>query len=206
MTSHSDNIWHLLHCTRHLFLALWHQATIFMTSHPLNLTWYPLYLCHQTHGVSFTTPTLDMASHTLYVWHHIQYSCCHNKYLWDYSNLYITSHPVLLWHHIKHVRYHNTAFMTTQHLDLTFHPPYLTSQPLYLSHHTDGTHICIDALLYQWHHSKCVSCHIWPTYGITPNEHHNIFTLYDINDHVLSHHKHCTQDIRSPLYDITSTL
>ena len=179
--------------------------TLYLLSDLLYLTLHPWYLCHQTHDISYTTPTLYMTSHTLYVWH-IQYPCYHKKYLWHYTPLCITKHPVYLWHHIQYVRYHHTAFITTQRLYLTFHPRYLTSQPLYLSHLTDGTLICIDALLYQWHHHKCVRCHIWHTYCITPNVHHIIFTLYDINDHVLSHHTHCIHDIRSPLYDITSTL
>ena len=42
------------------------------------------------------------------------------------------------------------TFMTTQRLYLASHPPYLTSQPLYLCHHTNGTHICIDVALYRW--------------------------------------------------------
>ena len=180
--------------------------TLYLPSDPLYLTLHPQYLCHQTHGISYTTPTLYMISHTLYVWHQIHYPCYPNTYLWHYTPLWITSHPVYLWHNMQYVRYHHTAFMTTQGLYVRFHTPYLTSQPLYLCHHTDGTHISIDALLYQWHHNKCVSCHIWHTYGITPNVHHIIFALYYIKDHVLSHHKHCIHDIRSPHYDITSTL
>ena len=85
---------------------------------------------------------------------------------------------------------------------MTFHPPYLTSQPLYLCHHTDGTDICIDVLLYWWHHNKCVSHHTWHTCDNIPNLNLKTFTVYDINDHVFGHHKHSMHDIRSPLYDI----
>ena len=95
--------------------------------------------------------------------------------------------------------------MRAQWLYLTSHPPYLTSQPLDLCHHTDGTHICINVSVCKWHH-KCVSHHTWHTCDIIPNLNHIISTLYDINDHVLWHHKHCIHDIRSPPYDITSTL
>ena len=73
MTSHSDNVWHLLHYTRHHFLRLWHQATIFMTSHPLYLTWYLLYLCHHTHHIDDITATIWMVSHPVYLWHHSPY-------------------------------------------------------------------------------------------------------------------------------------
>ena len=205
MTSHSDNICHLLHYTRNHILALWPQATIFMTSHPLYCASYPVYLCHQTQGINYTTPALCMISHTLYMRKHIKYTCNHNNCLWHHTPLCITSHPLYLWHHIQYVCYHHTAFMTKQQLYLTCHPPYLTSQPLYLCHHTYGTHICIYVSLYPWYH-KCVTHHNWHMYDIILILHHITFTLYDINDHVLWHHKHCIHDIRSPLYDITSTL
>ena len=151
--------------------------------------------------------------HSTYVWHHLHYRRRHIHSITPSHNLYdftstsdMTSHPVYLWHHIQYVRYHHMAFMTTQSLYMTSHPPYLTSQILYLCHHTDGTHICIDVSLYRWHPSKCVTHHTRHIYGIIPDLHHIAFTLYGINNHVLWHHKHCIHDIRSPLYDITSTL
>ena len=180
--------------------------TLYLPYDTLYLKLHRLCLCHQTHGISYTTPTICMTSHTLYVWHHIQYACYHNNCLGHYTPLCITSHPVYLWHRIQYVRYNHTAFMTTQRLYRTSLPSYLTSPPLYLCHHTDGTHICINVLLYQWHHSKCVSHRSWHTYNIIPNLHPITFTLYDINDHVLWHHIHGIHDIRSPLYDMTSTL
>ena len=136
------------------------------------------------------------------MWHHIQYACYHNKCLGHYTPLHITSHPVYLWHHIQYVCYHRTAFMTIQWQYRTSHPPYLTSQPLYQCLHTEGTHICINVWLYQWHQNKCVTDHTWHTYDIIPNLHPIIFTLYDIHDHVLWHHIHGIHDIRSPLNDI----
>ena len=180
--------------------------TLYLPSDPPYLTLHPLYLCHQTKGISYSKPTPCMTSHTLYLWHHIKYACYHSKCLGYYTPLCITSHPVYLWHHIQYVRYHHTAFMTTQWLYLTCFPPYLTPQPLYLCHHTNGTHICIDVSLYWWHHNKCVSHHTWNMHDIITNLHPITFTLYDINDHVLWHHIHDIHDIRSPLYDITSTL
>ena len=96
--------------------------------------------------------------------------------------------------------------MKTERLYRTFHPPYLKSQPLYLCHHTDGTHLCIDISHYWWHHNKCASYHTWNTYDIIPNLHPITFTLYDMNDHVLWQHINGIRDIRSSLYDIISTL
>ena len=112
-------------------------------------------------------------------------------------SIFMTSYPI---HMLSPYCFHDN-----RKLYLTSHPPYLTSQPLCLCHHTEGTHICIDVSLYPWHH-KCVSHHTWHTYDIIPNLHHITFTLYDINDHVLWHHKYCIHDIRSPLYDIKSSL
>ena len=179
---------------------------LYLLSDPLYLTLHPHYLCHQKQGINYTTITLCMTSHRLYVWHRIKYACYHNNCLWHHTPLRIASHPVYLWHHIQYVCYYHTAFMITQQLYLTSHPLYLTSQPLYLCHHTDGTHICIDVSLYWWHHNKCVINHTWHTSDIIPNLHHITFTLYDVSDHVLWHHKHCVHDSRSPLYDITSIL
>ena len=57
ITSHSGKVWQLLHYKRHHILALWHQATIFMTSHPLYLTSSPLYLCHHIACIDEITAT-----------------------------------------------------------------------------------------------------------------------------------------------------
>ena len=179
--------------------------TLYLRCDPLYLTVHPLNPCHQIHGIIFTTPTLCMTSHTLYLWHRIKYEGYHNNCLWCHIPLHISSPPVYLWHHFQYVCYHHTAFMTTQQVFLTPHPIYLRSQPLYLCHHTDGTHICINVSLYPWYH-KSLSHHNWHPYDIIPNPHHITFTIYDINDHVLWHHKHCIHDFRTPLYDITSTL
>ena len=156
--------------------------------------------------VSVIPHPLSVFHHTLYVWHNIQYACYHNNCLGHYTPICITSHPVYLWHHIQYVRYDHTAFMKTQWLYWTSPPPYLTSQPLYPCHHTDGTHICIGISLYWWHHNKCLSLHTSHTYDIITNLHPITFTLYDMNDHVLWHHIQGIHDIRSSLYDIISTL
>ena len=65
--TYSDNVWHLLHYTRLHILALWHQAFIFMTSHPIYLTSYPLYLCHHIQCNDDITPTEFLRSHLLYM-------------------------------------------------------------------------------------------------------------------------------------------
>ena len=67
MISHSAYVWHRLQYTRHHILTLWHQATVFRTSHPLYLTSNPLYLCHHIHCIDDVTPTVFMGSHLLYM-------------------------------------------------------------------------------------------------------------------------------------------
>ena len=67
VTSHSAYVWHLLHYPRHHILTLWHQTTIFVTSHPLYLPSYPLYLCHHIHCISDIIPNVFMWSHGLYM-------------------------------------------------------------------------------------------------------------------------------------------
>ena len=105
MTSHSDNLWHVLHYTRHHILALWHQATIFMTSHPVYLTLYPLYLWHHIHSIDDITPTEFLRSHPLYM-------------MTSYP-LYMTSQPLNVCHH-THPFNDKTPFV------------YRTSHPLYV--------------------------------------------------------------------------
>ena len=56
MTSHSPYVWHRLPYTRHHILNLWPQTTVFMSSHPLYLTLWPL--------------CVDVSSHPLYWWYH----------------------------------------------------------------------------------------------------------------------------------------
>ena len=108
-----------------------------------------------------------MTSHTIRV---TSYSVCFLSQLFRtlHTSMYNFTPSILLTSY-PYERYHHTAFMKTQRLYGTSHSPYLTSQPLYLCHHTDGTHRCIAVSLYWWHHNKCVSNHTWHTYDIIPN-------------------------------------
>ena len=193
---HTPYIWHHTHGNTNVISAIW--PTISNTTFTVSVspkTGYQLYLNHSLYDI---TQTICVTSYSVCM---LSINC-----FWHHTPLCITSHPAYVWHHIQYICYHHTAFMTTQRLYLASHPPYLTSQPLYVCHQTDGRHICIDVLLYRWHHNKCVSHHTWHTCHIIPNLNHITFTVYDINDHVLWHHKHSIHDIRSPLYDITSIL
>ena len=107
-----------------------HHITLCMTSGPLYLTSFPLYLCHHTHTIDDITATICMTSHPVYLWHHIHYIydivstkyditalCVDNATLGICMTsfaLQMTTHalyhtkPQYLWCHI-HLRNENTA-------------------------------------------------------------------------------------------------
>ena len=60
--------------------------------------------------------------------------------------------------------------------------------------------------LYQCLHNNYGSLHTCLMYDIIHTLYHIKFRLYDINRQYLGHHKHCTHDIRSPIYGITTTV
>ena len=94
MTSHLAYVRHLSHYTRHHILTLWHQTTVFMTSHPLYLTSYPLYLCHHTQIISHITHIVCMISQPKYVWHHMNYIWHHIHSLWYHTTLWHHTHSI----------------------------------------------------------------------------------------------------------------
>ena len=111
--------------------------TLYLPSVPLYLTLHPLCLCHQTQGISYTTPTLCMTSQTIHV---ISYSVgllseqlfrtLHTSMYNFTPSTFMKSYPICT---LSPYRFHKNT--TTIPGILT---PYLTSQPLYLCHHTDG--------------------------------------------------------------------
>ena len=129
-----------------------------MTSHPLYLTWYPLYLCHHIHCIDDITPNQFLRSHPLYMTTSYPFymtsqpmnACHHTNYFNDitpfvcrtsnplyvrYHTLYKAPHPDLMISH--HIIYDITCtvFITS--------PSLYQKGPLpYLCHHSDS----IDAL------------------------------------------------------------
>ena len=80
-----------------------------MTSHPLYLTWYPLYLCNHIHCIVDITPIQFLRSHPLYMTTSYPF--------------YMTSEPL------------NVCYYTNSFNDIT---PFVcrTSNPLYVKYHT----------------------------------------------------------------------
>ena len=126
----------------------------FLTSHPLYLIWYPLYLCHDIHCIDNITPTQFWRSHPVYVMISYQFYmtsqplnvCHHTNSLNDitpfacrtsnpiyskYHTLYKATHPHLMISH--HIMYDITCtvFITSPSLYLKWHLPYLC-------HHNDS--------------------------------------------------------------------
>ena len=74
--------------------------TVYLPSVPLYLTLHPLFLCHQTQGISYTTPTLCKTSHTIRV---ISYSVCMpsqlfrtlHTFMYNFTpSIFMTSYPI----------------------------------------------------------------------------------------------------------------
>ena len=80
-----------------------------------------------------------------------------------------------------------------------------TTATVSLSSHRWHTHLYRCVTLSMTSQQVCKSSHLAYVWHHTQFN-HITFTLYDINDDVLWHHKHSIHDIRYPLHDITSTL
>ena len=220
-----------MHSTQpHIHSLLLHTIVV-ITLHPVHSCTHTPYVWHHTHGntnvISAIWPTISNTSSTVSVSSNPGYQLLHTHSLYDITHtICVTSYSVCMLSHQLFMTLYPSMYSITPRIFMTSYPicmlsPYcfqdntmtipdnsptifdITATVSVSSH--SGTNICIDVSLYPWHH-MCVSHHTWHTYDNIHNLHHITFTLYDINDHVLWHHKHCIHDIRSPLYDITSTL
>ena len=117
----------LRHSTQRHIHSLWLHTIVVIPLHPLHSWHHTPYIWHHTHGstnvisaiwhtisnttstvsvpskqrINYSTTTLCMISHRLYVWHPIQYTWYHNNRLWHHTPLCTTSHPAYLWHHFQ---------------------------------------------------------------------------------------------------------
>ena len=155
-----------------------------MTSHPLYLTSYWCYFCHHIHSIDDITPNLFMTSHPIYICrHHTHCIQQHIHYIVPSQRLYLC--------------------LTTT-LSMISHPLYIWHLTHYIWYHSHCICLVTPALLMP--SQKLWKSSHWHTHDIIHSVYHISFTLYEINPQYLLHHKHCIHDIRSPLYDITSTL
>ena len=142
-----------------------------MTTQRLYLTWYPMYLCNQTHLIDDITPYVHMKSHPLHAWHHstwyeITSTLADNTPLFVCHGTHYVYDIISIIHYVTH-----TVCMTTQALYLTWNTLKLPSHPLYMSSH----------LLCRRHHTNYVRHHRWHMCVFICTIHDIISKLYDNN-------------------------
>ena len=230
---HHTHFTYSIVCTLHnVTSSLWLHTIVFITLHPLHSLHHTPSIWHQTHGkryiISAIWPTISNTTSTVSVSSNSRYQLYHTNSLYDTTHtIRVTSYSVSMLSQQLFMTLYPSMYNITPSVFMTSYPvctlsPYCfhdNTTPIpdisptifditaTVSVSSDRWHTHLyRCIALQWHHNKCVSCHIWHTYGNTPNVYHIIFTHFDISDHVLSHHKHCIHDIRYSLYDITSTL
>ena len=177
--------------------VLW-QHNHCVTSQPLCLASHPLYLCHHIQLINFIKPSVCMTSQPLCLWHHIHYK----------------------WHHIHNLGHHTTLCMTSS-------PLYLTSLPLYLCYHTHPINditatICMNPYpVYLWHHIHYIYDKISTKYDIPTHcvddatlgicmtsfvLQMTMHPLYHTKPQYLRCHIHLRKSNRAPLSDIAPTV
>ena len=159
-----------------------------MTTQWLYLTWFPMYLCNQTHLIDDITLYVHMKSQPLHVWHH-RHFIWHHIHSWRQHTIVCMSWNALcLWHHVYYIWCH-PLYLTWNPLKLPSHILYMSSHPLCRRHQT------------YW-----VRRHRWHMYAIICVIHDIISTLYDISPYYLWDQMHYIHYITCTIYDISSTL
>ena len=224
-------VWHHTHfiydtlCTMHnVTYTLWVHTIVVTTLHPLHSWHHTHYIRHHTHdntkvisgispSISDTTSTVSVSSSTVYQLYYTDSLNDITHYMYDitFSSVCMTSHE----HFITSLLY---RYDITSSIFMTSYPIYMISPILFHENETTipgisptlfditATASVWSHLLYQCLDNNYGSLQTWHTYDIIYKLHHIKFRLYDINHQYLGHHRQCIHDIRSPLYDITSTL
>ena len=147
-----------------------------MTSHPLYLTWYPLYLCHHIHCIDDVTPNHFLRSHPLYM---------------------TTSYPFYKTSQPLNVCYHTNSFN-----DIT---PFVcrTSNSLYVKYHTrhkaPHRHLMISN-----HYFYDITSTIFDMVSTVSVSSHPLYWWYHPNS-IFQISFSIYDDIISIVYDITAT-
>ena len=204
--------------------------TVWMTTQVLYLTWNPF--CLPSHLLYVITPTLSKTSHQLcktsqvaYVCHHVHYTWHHIHPLRQQPLVFMTSHALYWWHHMHYIWH--VIYCVFYHIHYMCH----ITQCLYLWHHT--LYVYDISTLYGVTHSVMTTqplCNFTATMSdITPtvsvsshqlDQFHQTQCMYDITAtmcmasyalHVTSHPQlrtshHFMYDIRSTMFDFTSTV
>ena len=204
-TSHQPYVCHLIHFTQLHIHNLWLHTIVVFTLHPLHswdikhniydithmaiktlylpsdslyLTLHPLYLSHQTQGITYTTPTPCMTSHTLNVWHPIQYACYHNNCLWHCTpmynitpNIFMTSYPICA---LSTYCLHDNT-MTIRDIS-----PFIfdTTATVSVSSHKWHTHLYQCSAVLMTSQQVCKSSHLAHVWHHTQSTSHHMHTLW----------------------------
>ena len=77
-----------------------------MTTQWLYLTWYPMYLCNQTHLTNDITTYVLMKPHPLHAWHHRHFIWHHIHSCWQHTIVSLSWQKLCLWHHMYNIWCH----------------------------------------------------------------------------------------------------
>ena len=97
---HTCNIFDMILSVYEISPAEW------MTTKRLYLTWYPMYLCNQTHLTNDITPYVRMKPHPLHAWHHRHFTCNHIHSFWQHTIVSMSWQKLCLWHHMYNIWCH----------------------------------------------------------------------------------------------------
>ena len=189
-----------------------------MTSSLLSMTWHPLFRTSHhfiydiKSSVSDLTSTISVSSHQSYRWHHSHYMSGIT------SSISVTSYPLYFWHNIHYVWHQNILcwWPHTQHMcGILCTADDITSV---LSHQT--TVFMMSHPLQAWYDAHCirhcthsifvittsplishpVSNDITPTFCVTS------YALYITSHPVLMSSHYSTYDIKTSIYETTSSM
>ena len=235
MSSQHVFVWHHTHHIWHHIHSLWNHTTLFMTSsplyltsHPLYMTLRPLYLCNHTHSINDISATLCVISHTVYMWHTIQYMISYSLCMTTQICVWLIPHSAYVWHHLHYSCYHihsitpnHNIYDVTNSSGMTSLPLYKTSHSLYLCHHNLSTDIIPT---FVWHHTHYMDDNICTLHNIISIPyvitllylcHHSLYIwnhIQHVGPHIhytcdiratnLCHHSHSIENITHALYDL----
>ena len=99
MTRHLLCFWHDTQC-------IWDRTRWMNDKQRLYLTWYPMYLCNQTHLTNDITTYVRMKPHPLHAWHHRNFTWHHIHSWWQHTIVPMSWHKLCLWHHVYYIWCH----------------------------------------------------------------------------------------------------
>ena len=140
-----------------------------MRTQRLYLTWYPLYLCNQTHLIDDITPYIHMKTQPLNAWHHRHFMWHHIHSCWQHTIVCISWHTLCLWHYMYCIWCHPYC---------VYDSPSSISDVKPLKTEISSTHMLSHPLFWR-HHTYSVRYHRWHMYAIIWVIQDMISTLFD---------------------------